>query len=116
LGITDVVNDQFGTPTNANDLASAILKIIEDNKQEYGLYHYSNLGQTTWFEFAKTIFDLSNTKIKVNPVTSNQFKTKATRPKYSVMDKTKISKVLDIKIPDWKKSLENHIKTTYLYL
>lgn len=107
-----VVNDQKGTPTNANDLAEAIIKIIHSNTQQYGLYHFSNLGETTWYGFAKAIFKLTNTDIKLNPVTSEAFKTKAKRPKYSVMDKTKIIKTLDIQILDWQKSLEYHFSKT----
>lgn len=110
----NVVNDQKGTPTNANDLAEAIIKIVNSNKKEYGSYHFSNLGETTWYDFAQAIFNFSKTIIKVNPVTSEAFVTKAKRPEYSVLDKTKISTVFDIKILDWKQSLENHIKTTYL--
>lgn len=109
----NIVNDQKGTPTNANDLALAVLNIIVDGKQEFGLYHYSNLGETTWYGFAKSIFEFANINIITNPVTSSQFVTKAERPKYSVLDKTKIITVLDIKIPEWTISLENHIKLNY---
>jgi len=104
-----VVNDQFGTPTNANDLAEAILKIIISEKKEYGLYHFSNLGEITWYEFAKAIFDLTNTNIKLTPISTAEYKTKALRPKYSVLDKTKIIKTFDLKVLDWKKSLKNHL-------
>lgn len=104
-----VVNDQFGTPTNANDLAKVIIEIINCNTQAYGLYHFSNLGKTTWYGFASAIFELTNTKIKLNPVTSKTFKTKAKRPKYSVLDKTKISLVFNVEIADWRKSLEKVI-------
>ncbi|WP_290696896.1 dTDP-4-dehydrorhamnose reductase [Lacinutrix sp.] len=110
----NVVNDQIGTPTNANDLAAVIIKIIKSSKQNYGLYHFSNLGETTWYGFAKAIFNFTKTPIKVNAVTSKAFVTKAERPKYSVLDKTKISDSFSLKILDWKESLENHIKTTYL--
>lgn len=103
-----VVNDQFGTPTNANDLSEAILKIIISEKKEYGLYHFSNLGETTWYEFAKAIFDLTNTNIKLTPISTEQYKTKALRPKYSVLDKTKIIKTFDLNILNWEKSLKKH--------
>ncbi|MBD3863131.1 dTDP-4-dehydrorhamnose reductase [Olleya marilimosa] len=103
-----VVNDQFGSPTNANDLSEAILKIIISEKKEYGLYHFSNLGETTWYEFAKAIFDLTNTNIKLTPISTEQYKTKALRPKYSVLDKTKIIKTFDLKILNWEKSLKKH--------
>ena len=103
-----VVNDQFGTPTNANDLSEAILKIIISEKKEYGLYHFSNLGEITWYEFAKAIFDLTNTNIKLTPISTEQYKTKALRPKYSVLDKTKIIKTFDLNILNWEKSLKKH--------
>lgn len=103
-----VVNDQFGTPTNANDLSEAILKIIISEKKEYGLYHFSNLGETTWYEFAKAIFDLTNTNTKLTPISTEQYKTKALRPKYSVLDKTKIIKTFDLNILNWEKSLKKH--------
>lgn len=106
----NVVNDQKGTPTNANDLADAIINIVISRKKGFGLYHFSNLGETTWYGFAKAIFEISKTKIKVNPVTSVAFVTTAKRPKYSVLDKTKISSVFNINIPNWKVSLDNHIK------
>jgi len=106
-----VVNDQKGTPTNANDLAQVIIKIIKSNKKAYGLYHYSNLGEATWYGFAKEIFELTNTKAKLIPTTSNAFITKAKRPKYSVLDKTKISATFDLKILNWKESLEKSLES-----
>lgn len=109
-----VVNDQKGTPTNANDLASIIITIINSNKNEFGLYHFSNLGETTWYGFAKAIFNLTNTKIKLNAVTSEAFVTKAKRPKYSVLSKSKMIKIFDTEMLDWEKSLENHINTNNL--
>ncbi len=108
----NIVNDQKGTPTNANDLAEVIIKIINSANHEYGLYHFSNLGETTWYNFAKAIFKITNTDIKLIPVTSEAFITKAKRPKYSVMDKTKILNRLGIEVLDWKKSLKNHLITT----
>ena len=109
----NVVNDQKGTPTNANDLADVIINIIIRNKEAYGLYHFSNLGETTWYGFAKAIFEISKTVIKLNPVTSEAYVTKAPRPKYSVLDKNKISSVFNLNIPNWEDSLNNHIKAIY---
>lgn len=102
----NVVNDQVGTPTYAIDLAKAILSIIYNNQTNYGVYHYSNEGFTTWFGFAKEIFNISNRNVSINPVTSQEFVTKATRPKYSVLDKTKIKTQLHIEVPNWKSSLK----------
>ncbi len=104
-----IVNDQKGTPTNANDLSEAIVKVINSDKKAFGLYHFSNLGETTWFNFANKIFELTNTKIKLIPVSSLEYVTKALRPKYSVMDKTKIIDTFDLKVLDWEKSLKNHL-------
>lgn len=112
--VLSVVNDQIGTPTNANDLAEAIIKIINHKNKDYGLYHFSNLGDTTWFGFAKAIFELTDTSITLNSVDSKIFKTKAKRPKYSVLDKSKINKTFDLKILNWKQSLEKHIKINNL--
>ena len=109
----NIVNDQKGTPTNANDLADAIINIIISKKRAFGLYHFSNLGETTWYGFAKAIFEISKTIIKINPVTSEAFITKAERPKYSVLDKTKINSVFNLNIPNWKDSLSNHIETIH---
>lgn len=104
-----IINDQIGTPTNANDLSDVIAKIIRSDKNKFGLYHYSNLGETTWYEFAQKIFDLTNTKIKLTPITTAQYVTKALRPKYSVMDKSKIIDTFDLEILNWSKSLEKTI-------
>jgi dTDP-4-dehydrorhamnose reductase len=105
-----VIWDQIGTPTYAMDLALCILAITENNNTQYGIYHYSNEGVTSWYDFAKTIFDLSHTSVKVIPVRTAEYITKAQRPAYSVMDKTKIKRNLAIEIPYWKQSLENCIK------
>jgi dTDP-4-dehydrorhamnose reductase len=106
-----VVSDQKGTPTNAADLADAILKIINYTEAsgdfKAGIYHYTNEGVTTWYDFTLAIHELKGiTTCKVSPVTSAEYPTRAARPKYSVLDKTKIKEIFGIKIPDWKVSLE----------
>lgn len=105
-----VVNDQVGSPTYAGDLAQAILQIsmqyFEENYWKSGVYHFSNLGKCTWFEFAKEIFTIKNINIKVNPVTSEEFPSKVKRPKYSVLDKEKIITTYKIDVPDWQDSLK----------
>jgi dTDP-4-dehydrorhamnose reductase len=103
-----VVNDQIGTPTNAVDLAFAILKIIQNPK--FGIYNYSNLGVCSWFDFAQKIFQISNNQIVTHPILTSQYPTPAQRPKYSVLDKTKITETFDLEIPYWETSLENTIK------
>ena len=105
-----VIIDQTGSPTYAIDLAGAILDIIESGSAAYGIYHYSNEGVTSWFDFARTIFDISNTTVKVNPVKTSEYMTRAARPAYSVMDKTKIKTTFGMQIPYWRDSLEVCIK------
>lgn len=106
----NIIADQIGTPTYAIDLAGAILDIILSGKEEYGVYHYSNEGAISWFDFAKAIFDISNTTVKANPIPTSQYPTKAERPKFSVMDKTKIKNTFGIDVPYWRDSLVECIK------
>ena len=101
-----VIVDQAGSPTYAIDLAGAIFDIIESGSTQYGIYHYSNEGVTSWFDFARTIFDISGTTVKVNPVKTSEYVTKAVRPAYSVMDKSKIKNTFGISIPYWRDSLK----------
>lgn len=100
-----VIADQIGTPTYAMDLAVCILHIISVNSTDYGLYHYSNEGVASWYDFAKAIFDISATKIKVLPISTSEYPTRAIRPAYSVMNKSKIKRVFNIEIPYWRDSL-----------
>ena len=100
-----IIADQVGTPTYAIDLAGIILHIIEVNSKAYGTYHYSNEGVTSWFDFARAIFDISATKVKAIPIRTDEYPTKATRPAYSVMDKSKAKQVFNIEIPYWRDSL-----------
>lgn len=100
-----IIADQIGSPTYAIDLAGAILDVIASGKTEYGVYHYSNEGSISWFDFAKGIFDISNTQVKVNPIPTSAYPTKAVRPKFSVMDKTKIKTTFGIEVPYWRDSL-----------
>ena len=102
-----VVYDQIGTPTYARDLAEVILKIISSNSDKYGIYHYSNEGVASWYDFAKAIFDEAEISISLNPIKTDQYPTPAERPSYSVMDKSKIKENIDIKIPYWRNSLRN---------
>jgi dTDP-4-dehydrorhamnose reductase len=100
-----VVYDQVGTPTYAMDLAGCITHIIESRKPAYGLYHYSNEGVASWYDFAKAIFEFAEIDIDVWPVNSDKFLTKAKRPHYSVLDKSKIKSTFGISIPYWRDSL-----------
>jgi len=100
-----IVADQTGTPTYAMDLAACIMHVISVNSSDYGVYHYSNEGIASWYDFAKAIFDLSGTKVKALPVKTSEYVTKALRPAYSVMDKSKIKQTFNMEIPYWRDSL-----------
>jgi dTDP-4-dehydrorhamnose reductase len=106
----NIIADQVGTPTYAIDLANGIFDIITSSSTAYGIYHYSNEGVTSWFDFAKAIFDISKIKVKVNPIPGSAYPTKATRPAFSVMDKSKIKNTFNIEIPYWRDSLVECIK------
>ena len=105
-----VVSDQIGTPTYAGDLADVILKIISSKNTNFGLYHYSNEGVASWYDFAKTIFEASNLKIKLNTIKTEAYPTPAKRPFYSVMDKEKIKTSLGVETPHWRDGLVRAIK------
>jgi dTDP-4-dehydrorhamnose reductase len=105
-----VVNDQIGTPTHAVDLAECLLKIIETNNQQpitdnFGIYHFSNEGQCSWYDFAKEIFLQNNININLQSIPTSAYPTPAKRPKYSVLDKSKIKKVFLINIRSWEKQI-----------
>jgi dTDP-4-dehydrorhamnose reductase len=102
----NVVSDQFGSPTYAADLAEAILQIISSGQWHPGIYHYSNEGIISWYEFAVAVKELSGNICKVNPIPTSQYPTPAKRPAYSVLDKTKIQSAFSVRIKDWKASLE----------
>ena len=104
-----VIADQVGTPTYAIDLATCIMQIIDSKSTAYGLYHYSNEGITSWYDFARAIFDIAGTKVKVIPVKTSEYVTRAPRPAYSVMDKSKIKNEFGMEIPYWRDSLINCI-------
>ncbi|PNW26700.1 dTDP-4-dehydrorhamnose reductase [Formosa algae] len=105
-----VVADQIGTPTYATDLASVMLNIINDNSTNYGLYHYSNEGVASWYDFAAAIFEIADTKTKVFPIKTEAYPTPAARPQFSVMDKSKIKETFKIEIPHWRDSLKVALK------
>lgn len=104
----NVVADQVGTPTYSADLAKAILDIIsnEDVNQNSGVYHYSNEGVLSWYDFAKAIMEINESDCIINPIESKDFPAKAKRPFYSVLNKTKIKTDFKIKIPYWLDSLK----------
>lgn len=107
-----VVFDQCGTPTYAQDLANAIFSIIEDRLMESneGVYHYSNEGVCSWFDFTKEIAEIAgNTSCNIHPCHSDEFPSKVVRPSYSVLDKTKFKRTFGMGIPYWTDSLKTCI-------
>ena len=109
----NVVNDQVGAPTYAADLAKAIIAIIKSNKWQPGIYHFSNKGRISWYDFAVEIKELTGSECKLNPIPTSQYPTPAKRPAFSLLDTSKIQSVYGINIPDWKLSLKkclDHLK------
>ncbi len=110
----NVVFDQVGTPTSAADLAKVLLlmaeKALVDKPSVNGIFHYSNEGVCSWYDFAVRIMKLANLSCKVNPIHTFEYPTPAKRPAYSVLDKTKIKNTLGISIPHWEESLELVLK------
>ena len=107
----NVVADQRGCPTWAHDLAFALVALLDKNgKNEiHETFHFTNEGQITWHDFATAIMEIGGKHCKVNPITTDQYPTKAKRPAYSVLDLSKIKEFAGIEIPDWRKSLEQCI-------
>jgi dTDP-4-dehydrorhamnose reductase len=101
----NVVDDQIGSPTYAADLADALLQIVAGEKFVPGIYHYSNEGRISWYEFALAIKELTGSACSVHPISTAQYPTPARRPHYSLLDKSLIRNTYHITIPDWKSSL-----------
>lgn len=103
-----VIFDQTGTPTYARDLAQAILQIIQHEKVKTtsGIFHFSNQGVCSWYDFAKAVVDLSGNNCKVLPIETFEYPTPATRPHYSVLNKRKIVETFGLEIPYWRDSLQ----------
>ncbi|MGX7667851.1 dTDP-4-dehydrorhamnose reductase [Flavobacterium pedocola] len=102
-----VVDDQIGTPTNAVDLAEALIKIILSQKTDYGIYNFSNEGACSWFDFAKEIFNVNSITIDLQPIPTSSYPTPAKRPKYSVLDKSIIKSVFKVEVKEWEESLKS---------
>ena len=115
--LVKVVEDQWGSPTYTVDLAGAILKMIEDDSVSYGIYHFTNEGMTSWYEFARVIYKIAkrlgliegNKKVVIKPIKTEDYPTKALRPRYSVLSKEKIKKEFNLKIRDWDEPLEDFL-------
>lgn len=107
-----VVSDQIGSPTNAADLAKAIITILPKiNNDTIEVYHYSNEGVCSWFDFAKAIFDTAKINVKIKPIETFKFPTAAKRPSYSVLNKIKIKNKFQLEIPNWRVSLIEFLNT-----
>jgi len=115
--LVKVVGDQWGSPTYTVDLAGAILKIIEDDSVSYGIYHFTNEGMTSWYEFARAIYKKAkrlelidgNKRVEIQSIKTEDYPTAARRPKCSVLSKEKIKKEYGLKIRGWDEALENFL-------
>lgn len=105
----NIISDQVGAPTYARDLAGFIVNYALNSK-ETGLFHYSNEGVASWYDFSHEIMNHANINCKVFPISTSEYPTKAKRPHYSVLNKSKIKKSFDILIPHWKDSLKECIQ------
>ena len=101
-----VISDQIGSPTYAKDLAKAIIKIIKSGEWISGIYHFSNEGEISWFDFAQAIKELNGFNTKINSIPTTSYPTPAKRPKFSLLDKTKIKRIYEVDVPSWKDSLK----------
>ena len=113
----NVVSDQIGSPTYATDLAEALLKIISNKNKEQSteIYHYSNEGKISWYDFAKEIFKLSEIDCKVNPIATEQYPTPAKRPRNTLMSKDKAINSLGVSTSDWKFSFNICIQNILMW-
>ena len=106
----DVVSDQFGSPTYVGDLASAVIKIVENDSWKHGIYNFCNDGEVSRYQLACDIRDILNSNCKINKIKSSDFDFKVQRPKYSVLDNNKIKKAFNLTIPHYIESLNHCIK------
>ena len=112
-----VVEDQWGSPTSAADLAGAILKIIKSGSDKFGMYHFTNEGVINWYEFARAIYDKAkglsllggNRRVEIKNIKTKDYPTAARRPRYSILSKGKIKREFNLKIRDWEEALEDFL-------
>lgn len=104
-----IIDDQLGSPTNAIDLAEALIQIVSANKFVPGIMNYSNEGQCSWYQFAVEIKKLTNASVHLNPIQTSAYPTPAKRPAYSLLDKTKIKEIYSLTIPHWEVSLASEL-------
>ncbi|WP_243656083.1 dTDP-4-dehydrorhamnose reductase [Sphingobacterium sp. JUb20] len=106
-----VINDQIGSPTSAQDLAQAILDIVNSGKWKGGVYHYSNEGEISWYDFAVAIRDIKGLNCEIQAIPTTTYPTPAKRPQYSLLDKTKIKATFGVEVPFWKDSLKKQLES-----
>lgn len=109
--VINVVDDQIGSPTNARDLAEAIRLLIESNK--YGIYHVTNSGSCSWYDFAKKIFEVKGINVQVNPITTEQLNRPAPRPAHSVLNNFNLQERLNYVMRHWEEALEEYLTTSH---
>ena len=117
-----VVDDQWGSPTYTADLAEAILKIIKNGSDKFGVYHFTNEGVINWYEFDRAIYDKAkklgllggNRKVEIKAIKTEEYPTAAVRPRYSVLSKDKIKREFNLKIRNWDEALEDFLSTLSL--
>lgn len=105
-----IVADQYGQPTNANDLAETIMEVVKSPKIIPGIFNYSNYGKISWYDFANKIKELAQSNVKLNPLETSQYPTPAKRPKNSTLDLEKIQKIYNIEPKNWEVSLADCIE------
>lgn len=105
-----VVCDQIGTPTFARDLARAVVKVLQSHQWVPGIYHFTDEGAASWYDFAKAIFRIAGKDVKVNPIPTEDYPTPASRPSYSILDRTRIKATYGIEIPHWEEALADCLR------
>ncbi len=114
----NIVSDQKGTPTYTKSVAEAIIRIIQNESEVFGIYHFTNEGETNWYEFARTILEMGKEQglidkdknVNINPISTEEYPTKAKRPKNSRLSKEKLKRTFNINILNWEQALEEFIK------
>ena len=106
----NIVCDQIGTPTYSEDLAVAMMSVVEHHQWFAGIYHFSNEGVCSWYDFASKIMELAEIDCQISPINTQAYPTRAIRPAYSVLDKGKITTTFNLSIPPWEESLEKCLR------
>lgn len=105
-----VVCDQIGTPTFARDLARAVVKVLQSHQWVPGIYHFTDEGAASWYDFAKAIFRIAGKDVKITPIPTEDYPTPASRPSYSILDRTRIKATYGIEIPHWEEALADCLR------